>query len=97
MNTVDIHPKEKSFSFSDLKDSIGNVIQERVHRIEKTGTAWMKSISSGFLKTKEEIEAEFWNDERRVYLSLDQTRNNRDGYLNINLEGIDSGFMEENY
>jgi hypothetical protein len=96
MNALDTLPVE-SFSLVNLKDSIGNAIQGQVNRIERTGAAWMKSLSITFLKSHDEIEEEFWREEARNALVAQQTRNNRDGYLNINLEGIDSGFMEENY
>lgn len=85
---------ERVFSLSDLKAELGS--QEKpANRVRKQ--EWTTYLSFTHFKTLEEIEQDFRLEKTRDLLAEQENRNNRDGYLNINLERIDSGFMEENY
>ncbi len=97
MTEVDIIRTDRPFSFSDLRESIEKVVPGQAEKTFNTGMEWIKKMSITYLKSPEEIEADFFIERKEANLGLDEIRNNRDGYLNINLERIDSGFMEENY
>lgn len=97
MTEVEIIRTDRPFSISDLSESAEKVVPGQAEKRFNTGMEWIKKMSITYLKSPEEIEADFFIDRKEANPGLDQTRNNRDGYLNINPERIDSGFMEENY
>ena len=94
MNQVETLSQERVFSFSDLRDS--KVVKEQ-EKPKNRANDWSTYVCFTHFKTLDEIEQDFRLEKTRDLLAQQEYRNNRDGYLNINLERIDSGFMEENY
>jgi serine protease inhibitor len=95
-------PMERSFSFTELGNSLVGVIQERIIRVDKQ----IKQCVNDYLKTIEEIEADFMSTSlsvRPVYVEqVDRfpfsKSDNLDGYSNTEYPGATiSGVMEENY
>jgi len=95
-------PVERSFSLTELGNSLVGVIQERIIRVDKQ----IKQCVNGYLKTIEEIEADFMSTSLLVRpVCMEQVdrfpfskSDNLDGYFNKENPGTTiSGVMEENY
>lgn len=101
---------ENPFSFSLTENLSVSVIDENMFRFEEGNgiRATMQQPVNNYLKSPEEIEAEFCfviNSRKAAYQDADdrydtygRLKMNTDGYMNIhNLDEALSGFMEENY
>lgn len=111
MNQTDtINPMENLFSFSGIENFsviiTGETLFKRNGRNERMPT--MEQPVNNYLKTPEEIEAEFCfviNTRKTDFDESDDSNDTygrltkkTDGYMNIhNLDEKLSGFMEENY
>lgn len=107
--TDTLHYVESQFSVPGLQKI--SFIQETVftHDFQRNSSiAAMEQSVNNYLKTPEEMEAEFCfviNSRRAAYYETDgrndsfgQSNKTTDGYMNIhNLDEALSGFMEENY
>ena len=88
-------PTERRVSLGELSGLNSQV--GLVKKADRRSGNWMQQVSKVFFKSADEMEADFWMENKKELMSNNQFRNNRDGYLNTNSERIDSGFMEENY
>ena len=101
---------ENSFSFSLTENLSISVSEEHLFRFggDNGNRATMEQPVNNYLKSPEEIEAEFCfviNSRKAAYQELEDSfdtygrlKMKTDGYMNIhNLDEALSGFMEENY
>ena len=99
-------PAEKGFSFSGLKESAVDFVHTQLNRLEKRVERQVLAPINNYLKTLEEIEADFSHQVNFQGLIIAVEKNgsyanlieHKDGYINIHdPEIINQGFMEENY
>lgn len=97
---------EKGFSFSGLKDTVVGFVHTQLNRLEKNVEKRVLNPINNFLKTPEEMDADFSHHVNfhgmiaAVEKSFSHTKlvEYKDGYINIHdPDLISQGFMEENY
>lgn len=97
---------EKGFSFSGLKDSVVGFVHTQLNRLERKVEKRVLDPINNFLKTPEEMDADFSQRVNfqgmiaAVEKNFSHTKlvEYKDGYINIHdPEIINQGFMEENY
>lgn len=97
---------EKGFSFSGLKDTVVGFVHTQLNRLERKVEKRVLDPINDFLKTPEEMDADFFQHINyhgmiaAVERSFSHTKliEYKDGYINIHdPEIINQGFMEENY
>ena len=106
MNQENLQAAEKAFSFSDLKDSVVSFVSTQLNRLDKAMDKQVLQPINNYLKTPEEIEADFSQQLNFQGMVVAVEKNSsytklveyKDGYINIHdPELINQGFMEENY
>jgi 16S rRNA C967 or C1407 C5-methylase (RsmB/RsmF family) len=97
---------EKGFSFSGLKDTVVNFVSSQLNRLDKAVEKQVLQSINNYLKTPEEIDADFSHQINFQGMVVAVEKNSsytklveyKDGYINIHdPESITQGFMEENY
>lgn len=107
MNQSETLIAETAFSFSELKKNVTGSIENKTFRFERTRTDSVKTINN-YLKTPEEMDAEFCLEINTNKLMIKEYANmfdtygrimkNKDGNTNsYSPDDTPSGFMEENY
>ena len=106
MNQSEALIAETTFSLSGLTKTATEVIENRTYRFEKNRSYPARTINT-FLKTPEEMDADFWLEMNRnrmmtkEYSDIHDTYGmirNGDGNTNTySPDNTPSGFMEENY
>jgi len=109
MNQTETVERETTFSFSELRKKSVDLSEKKIFGFEKTrSNLSLEQTINNYLKTPEEMEAEFTlemntsklmiKEYTDIFDTYGRLAQNKDGHTNTySPDDTSSGFMEENY